>query len=660
MPAPDVRGELERGLADLQSGEPAAAFAALQNVLTVDPDNFDALNLSGVAATRLERFEDAVAFIERAIALRPDHAGAQNNMGFALRLLGRTDEAAAAYRRAVELAPNYAAAHANLGNAYATLGKHRLAVVSFEASLALRPDHPDTLVSFALSLMRLNRAAKALEALDKVVVRAPTHVEALVARGDCLRDLKRFEASLADHQRALKLAPDHQLLPGSVLRRQMKLCDWSNFDRLSADLAARIARGEIAVRPFSSLQVFDDPYLQLTVARAMAPVTRSPQVPPVVRRDSDKVHVAYFSADFRAHATMYLMTELFALHDRNRFRISAFGFNVGEDDAYTRRTRDLVDEYVELDGLSNAEAASLARDRGVDIAVDVKGYTQHSRPGIFAHRAAPIQVNYLAYPGTMGGEQWDYILVDRVLVPRETFGAYSEKIVWLPDCYFPRDTTVPRPSTRPARAIHGLPDDAVVFCSFNQSNKILPATFSDWMKILAAVDGSVLWLLADNSGACDNLRKEAATRGIDPARLVFGPSVPQRKHIERLQLADLCLDTLPYNAHTTASDSLYVGVPILTLPGQAFAGRVCASLLTTLGLRELIAPDRETYVRMAIDLGRDPAKLAGITAKLVANARTSALYDMPRYVRGLELAYQRMAERHLSGLPPDHLAIELN
>jgi len=655
--AGSVQAGLERALASLQSGDPAGAFAALEAVLRLDPDNFDALNLSGVAATRLGRHEDAVALLERALALQPEHAGAHNNLGLVLRLLGRTEEAVVAYRRTTELAPGYAAAHANLGNAYAALSKHRLAIASFEASLALRPDHADTLVQYARALCRLNRTRAALDALDHAVALAPEHVEALVARGDCLRDLKRFEESLADHQKALQLAPDHQLLPGSVLRRQMKLCEWGNFDALVAKLATRIGRGEMAIRPFSSLQIFDDPYLQLTVARTMSFDALISPVAPALRRAGGKLHVAYFSADFRAHATMYVMAELFALHDRERFRISAFAFNVGEDDEYTRRTRRLVDEYVELDGLSSPEAAALSRERGVDIAVDVKGYTQHSRPGIFAHRAAPLQVNYLAYPGTMGGGQMDYIVADRVLIPSGTFDAYSEKVVWLPGCYFPRDTSMPRPSARPARRAHGLPEDAVVFCSFNQSNKILPDTFTDWMRILAGVEGSVLWLYADNPGACANLRKEAAARGIDPARLVFGASLPQREHMERLQLADLCLDTLPYNAHTTANDSLYVGVPILTLPGRTFAGRVCASMLTTLGLPELIASDREDFVRLGIELGSNRDKLVEVAAKLATNARTSPLYDMPRYVHGLEQAYERMAERHIGGLPPDHLAI---
>ena len=654
-----VQRGLELALASLQSGDPAAALATLQGVLRRDPENFDGLNLAGVAATRLQRHAEAIGLLEQAVALRPDHAGAHNNMGLAMRSLGRNEAALDAYLRTVELAPAFAPGHTNLGAAYAALNKHELAITSFERSLALRPDHADTLVQRGLSQRRLGRFEAALVSLERAVAVAPRNVDALIGRGDCYRDLRRHEEAMADHARALDLAPGRELLLGSVLRRQLKLCDWSELAEHTAELARRIERGKPAIHPFPSLQIFDDPQLQLKTALAWNAHGPIAVASPALHRAAGRIHVGYFSADFHRHPMMHLMSEMLALHDRDRFRISAFAFNVGPEDDYTERARRLVDEYVELDGLSDAEAAAAARARRVDIAIDRKGYTKNNRTGILANRAAPIQVSYLAYPGTMGAPYIDYLVGDRVVLPRDAFADFTEKIVWMPHCYFPRDTTAPRPVVRPDRAAHGLPADAMVFCSFNQSSKILPDSFGDWMHILAGVEGSVLWLYADNPAACANLRREAVARGVDPARLVFGGPLPQREHLERLQLADLCLDTLPYNAHTTANDSLYVGVPILTLPGRTFAGRVCASMLVALGLPELVARDREHFVRLGIDLGRDRGRLSAITSRLSGTGATSPLYDMPRYVRSLERGFELMVDRHERGLAPDHLAIEV-
>jgi predicted O-linked N-acetylglucosamine transferase (SPINDLY family) len=655
-----VQGGLERALASLQAGDAAGAFAVLEGVLRLDPHNFDGLNLAGVAATRLKRHGEAITLLERAVLERSDHAGAHNNLGLALRSAGRQEEAAEAYRRTVELAPGFAPGHANLGAALAALNQNELAVESFDASLALRPDHPETLSQRGTALRRLHRFGEAIISLERAVAVAPGNVEALVARGDCYRDLKRLDEALADHRRALELDPGSVRLLSSVLRRQIQLCDWNDFDVHVAELTRRAREGASGIHPFGSLQIFDDPHLQLAIAKTSnAKIAVSPALPSFQKR-TGKVHVGYFSADFRRHATMYVMAEVLALHDRERFHVSAFGFNVGKGDYLTERTRALVDEYVDLDGLSDAEAAALARERAVDIALDVKGYTKNGRPGIFANHAAPVQVNYLAYPGTMGADHTHYIVVDRVLVPDSDTAGYSEKMLWMPDSYFPRDTKALPATSRTERPAHGLPADSMVFCSFNQSSKILPDTFSDWMSVLARVDGGVLWLLADNPGAIINLRNEAAARGIDPSRLIFSDPVPFPQHLERLQLADLCLDTLPYNAHTTANDSLYVGVPIVTLPGRTFAGRVCASMLTAVGLPDLIARDRADFVRIATSLGSDREKLDAIRTRLAKAKLAAPLYDMPRYVRALEKGYELMVERYDLGMAPDHIAIELD
>lgn len=356
---------------------------------------------------------------------------------------------------------------------------------------------------------------------------------------------------------------------------------------------------------------------------------------------------------------MHLMGEMLALSDRDRFKVSAYAFNIGPGDEYTAQARAVVDEYFDVDGMSDVDVAALSRQQGVDIAIDRKGYTTGARTEIFAHRAAPIQVNYLAYPGTMGAGFMDYIVADRTIIPPDAVGHYTEKVVWLPDSYQPRDSRVKVPAGRREREAAGLPMQGFVYCSFNQSSKITPSSFTEWMVILTQVEHSVLWLLSSTDAMEDNLRREAKARGVAPERLVFAPKVPQGQHLQRLRLADLCLDTLPYNAHTTASDALFVGVPIITRPGSTFAGRVCASLLNAMGMPDLIAVNTADYIELAVDLGRNPWRLTDVRARLVEAKKSSALFDTGRYVRALEKAYVMMFERQQQGLAPDHLLVEL-
>jgi hypothetical protein len=366
--------------------------------------------------------------------------------------------------------------------------------------------------------------------------------------------------------------------------------------------------------------------------------------------------VGYFSADYKNHPVAFLIAELFELHDRDQFEIYAFSL-VKACDAMSSRLQKAFDHFIDIDGMSDIEVAKLARDKSIDITVDLSGFTTDCRTGIFSHRAAPIQVNYLGYPGTMGADYIDYIVADKILIPPDSQSHYSEKVIYLPNSYQVNDRKRLISERKFTRQELGLPEHGFIFCCFNNNYKILPATFEGWMRILKVVEGSVLWLFQDNAWAVDNLKKEAQKQGIDAQKLVFADRMPLSEHLARHRQADLFLDTLPYNAHTTTSDALWTGLPVLTLQGQSFASRVAASLLSAIGLPELITSSQEEYEALAIELALNPTKLADIKLRLVNNRLSAPLFDTPLFTKNLEAAYTKMYDHYQNDLKPEHIFI---
>ena len=383
---------------------------------------------------------------------------------------------------------------------------------------------------------------------------------------------------------------------------------------------------------------------------ALGPIAKYPK--------EQKIRVGYYSADFHNHATGYLMAELIELHDHHRFECIGISFGPKHHDQMQLRLEQSFDQFIDASAMSDIQIAQLSRELKIDIAVDLKGFTQHCRTGIFAYRAAPIQVNYLGYPGTMAAEYMDYLIADKVLIPEQSQGAYSEKIVYLPHSYQVNDRQRVISDKVFTRAELGLPEQGFVFCCFNNNFKILPAMFESWMRILKAVEGSVLWLYQDNEGAVDNLKKEAKARGVDPDRIIFAKRLPLEEHLARHRQADLFIDAFPYNAHTTASDALWAGLPVLTLMGQSFAGRVAASLLTAIGLPELITTTPAAYEALAIELAKSPEKLTALKQKLSNNRLTTPLFNTPQFTQDLERAYVQMYERYQADLVLKDIVID--
>ena len=599
------------------------------------------------------RLADAVLLYDTIIRQDPDIAPAHSNRGAALSALQQFEEALRSFERAVELRPDNADAHNNKANTLACLKRLDEAVLSYERALAIRPHYAEAHYNCANALKDLKRLTEAVRSYDRAIALKPDFAEAYCNRGNALKDIHRWQDALASYDAALALKPDMDFLLGAWLYAKLQVCDFSNLDARIEEVSLALRQNRRVCTPFQMLAISGSPELQKLSAEIYIdtqPKSHKPQFR--AHSEQAKIRLGYFSADFHDHATMHLMAGLFEQHDRSKFELTAFSFGPNSSDAMRQRAVKAFDQFIDVRDRTDADVALLSTTLGIDIAIDLKGFTQDNRAGIFARRAAPIQVNYLGYPGTMGAGYMDYIVADKTLIPEGETQHYREKIVYLPNSYQPNDRKRFSPDATLDRVALGLPPTGFVFCCFNNNYKITPSIFDCWMRILKQCAGSVLWILADNAKAVSNLKREAATRGVHEARLIFAPRLAPTDHLTRLRSADLFLDTLPYNAHTTASEALWAGLPVLTRAGDAFASRVAASVLKAAGLPELITTSPEAYEALAIALANDPTKLAAIRQKLAARKLTSPLFDTEMFARHLEAAYTAMHACYRAGLAP--------
>ena len=641
------------------------AMTCYDRALAITPGYVEAHFNRGNALLKSRRLSDALASFDRALRLNPNIAEIHSSRGNALRALNRFDEALVSFDQALRLQPNHAEFHANRGNVLHELGRLDEALTSFEKALKTKPDDAEVHYNCGNVLYEIGWLEKALISFDKAIAIRPNDAEFYHNRGNVLLDLGRPEKALADYDKAWTINPFLPYLEGARLNAKMQLCDWVNLAAEESNLLANIRNGIAASIPFPVLAMPSTPADQLRCAQIYA----TDKYPNVARLDralsanrrhhsQDRIRICYLSADLQNHATAHLAAGLFEHHDRTCFETIAISF--GLDDGSTMRARLLkgFDKFIDARAMSTQEIARLVRDMKIDITVDLNGYTQRARTGIVAMRPAPLQVSYLGYPGTMGASFIDYILADKIVIPRDHQPYYSEKIVYLPHSYQANDAKRDISAKKLTRAEAGLPESGFVFCSFNNNYKITPEIFSLWMKLLQQIDGSVLWLLAGNVPSQANLRSEAQRRGVSAERLVFAPKIPIHEHLGRHRLADLFLDTLPYNAHTTASDALWTGLPIVTCLGSTFAGRVAASLLTATGLSELVTQSLDEYMALTMRLARDPTLLGSIKAKLASGRDSCPLFDTARFTRNVEAAYSHMWERHRRGEAPAATTIE--
>jgi protein O-GlcNAc transferase len=649
-----------RANAQKDLGQLEAALASYDRAVQLKPDYSDAIYNRGATLRLMKRPEAAVDAYTTVLRLRSDHSDAYNGRGLAHYDMRAYAAAVADYDAAIRLKPNYAEAYNNRGRALSELKRHAAAIESYDAAIRLKPDYAEAYNNRGVSQRDLKQHDAALASYDRAIALNPGSAEAHNNRGISLSDVRRHEEAIASYAKAYALKPDYAFLLGALLHARMHICDWSSFNSELTDLTAKVGAGIPTGAPFPILALIDAPDIHLKAAetwrRAEWPRNPAPGLQPK-RRPGTRIRVGYFSMDFRNHPVGLLMAGVIEAHDRQKFETIAFSFGPDTQDRIRRRMEAGFDKFLDVRDASDRDIAQMARELEIDIAVDLAGYTEGARTGVFAIGAAPIQVNYLGYPGSMGADFYHYILADATCVPDDARNYFSEKVVHLPHSYQANDAAREVDEGPVTREAAGLPAEGFVFCSFNNNFKITPAIFDIWMRILRRVAGSVLWLLEDNAAAARNLGREAERRGIDPTRLVFAPRTTYAQHLARHRLADLFLDTLPYNAHTTASDALWVGLPLLTLPGRAFPARVAASILTAVDMPELIASSLNDYEDKAVALASGPAQMENLRAKLARNRLTAPLFNAQLMARHLEAAYSHMLARHDAGLAPDHFKV---
>jgi len=641
------------------------AVASYRRALELKPDDAGLYYNLGVALDELDKHMDALACYQRALEINPDSPATLNNLGVTLNDLGRPAEAIACYKKALALTPGDAELYYNLGVSFMALGKPADAVACYQRALEISPDSPVTLNNLGIALDDLDESAEAAACYHRALTLKPDYAEAHHGLGNVLFHLGKHEEAAISFHRAFSLDENHILARGAWLHQLAQICDWDQLgNTIKRDLNS-LEFGptpkEVA-SPFSLLALVDDPgfHRRVSEAFAFAKYKPRPLLGPLPKRPhKERIRIGYFSNDFHNHPVMYLMAELFEKHDRAKFEVHAFSFGPDKKDEMRSRLQNNIEVFHDVRLKGDAEIASMSRSLGIDIAVDLTGYTGGTRAGIFSYRAAPIQVNYLGYPGTMGAPYMDYIIADKILIPPANQEFYSEKVAYLPDCFMVNDSTREISGTAMSRADFGLPEGAFVFCCFNNSYKITPDVFDIWMRLLDKIEGSVLWLSRANESAEKNLRNEAQRRGISGDRLIFAERMTLlSEHLARQRLADLFIDTFNYNAHTTASDALWAGLPVLTKLGKGFASRVAGSLLTAVGLPELITTTVDDYERRALELATQPQQLAEIRVRLARNLNTAPLFDTALFAKHIESAYTHMV-RHLNeGLEPEHFYVK--
>jgi len=621
-------GNLHQSLGELDE-----AVANYQRALVIKSDFTEAINNLGCAFHALGKLDEAIASFNKSLAINPDFAKAYNNLGSAFQDLGRLDEAAASYNKALAINPEFAEAYNNLGSVFDRLGDFDAAAATYRKVLAFRPDLPDAHFNLAQTLCRREELGDAL----------------------------------ASYKNALSIDPEYEIAAANFLFQLQHACAWQDFEKLRPRVErftrqSIINDEEAAVTPFSLVARSPDARENFMVARArsrktadrMSGIKRNFPAPPEKSRGS-KITLGYLSDHFRNHPTAHLITGLLGQHDRTKFNVFCFSYGPDDESEYREKIKNVSDAFIDIRSADHLEAANRIHESGVDILIDLNGYTADNRLEICALRPAPVQVNYLGFPGTTGAHFLDYILTDRAATPDNQSPNFSEKFVYLPHSFFVTDSAQSISDAPLAREDFGLPADGFVFCSFNSSYKIEPTMFEIWMNLLKGIPDSVLWLIKSNPLAEENLQREAEARGIDGARLVFAEKIPKDQHLARCRLADLALDTLVYGGHTTTADALWAGVPVVSVQGTHFASRVSSSILSAIGMPELITEDLTGYAALALRLALHPGELAALRSKLAKNIGTEPLFDTPRFTRNLENAYGRMWDRFLAGKAPEQI-----
>jgi len=648
------------GSSYLELANYSQAAVYFEKALQKQENFFEALHDLGTTQAHLGLQEAALDSYTKALSLRQDSPELYFNLARLQDDYCHFEQALQYYNQSIELSPHFVEAIANKAITLKELKRYQEAFDAYDLAIQLQPNYAEAWSNKGLAFSDLRRYQEALECYEQAIKLKPNYLDAWVNKSAVLHALKRYTQAIEAYQQVIKLNPDTNCIYGSLVHAKSTICDWSNYDQDVKYINQMINDGISVIPPFAWLLLSNSEESNLRAAKLFTAhqyPERKNNILFLGKENIKKIKLGYYSHDFYNHATAFLMAEFFELHNKDRFEIVAFSFSPNMHDEMQQRLVNAFDQFIDVNAMTDQQVAELSREMGIDIAIDLKGYTTNCRTGIFSYRAAPIQVNYLGYPASMGADYMDYLIADHIIIPKENQPFFTEKIAYLPNSYQVNDSKRKVSEKIFTRAELGLPGNGFVYCCFNNNLKITPHVFDSWARILKQVPGSVLWLLEDNVLAKANLIQEAQSRGLSEDRIVFAGRLDLPEHLARHRLADLFIDTLPCNAHTTASDALWVGLPVLAILGETFAGRVAASLLSAIDMSELITKNLDEYEALAIDLAGNPEKLQALKEKLKQKRFTTPLFNTQLSTNHIESAYIKMYERYQAGLPPEYLQI---
>ena len=624
---------------------------ALETYLKILPKqkNNSKLNyLIGVIYLQSKNFELAVNYFEKTINIDKNNLGAYNNLGASLQQLRRFEQAVKVYEKVLSFKPDFTDALNNLATCFANLKKYDQAISYFEKILKINKNNSVVYNNLGNIYKELNQHKKSIENYNKALEINPNYHLTYLNLGDTLIELKDYNGALINYKKLIKLNPKHHFIEGKILHTKMQICNWENYENDIKNLFQSLEKHEKIIDPFSIISLTEKVDHQKRASEIFSNYKFPTQLENKINSDKNnlKTRLGYFSPDFCDHPVLHLIFDVFKNHNKNKFEIFAFSFGPRKKDEMTEQVKKYFNEFIDINDKSDEEVSILSRKMGIDIAIDLCGFTNFNRAGIFSHRAAPLQVNFLGYPGTMGSAFIDYLIADKIVIPEDQKLNYSENIAYLPNCYQPNMAVKNISKTKITRNEEGLPADAFVFCNFNSNYKITPEIFKVWMNILKNVSNSVLWLLETNNESSKNIIKEAKKNNINEKRIIFAKHLPNKDHLKRIELADIFLDTFPYSAHTTASDFVRAGIPLITLKGESFASRVAASILNQVNLNELVTKNKNEYQKLAISIGTDNEKLKNLKEKLKESISDSNLFNSVLYTKHLEDLFINLSKKN--------------
>ncbi len=616
--------------------------------------NYEIYNIYAVILFELNKYDDALIYWKKAIELNPQYYFGYNNLGNIFFKKDQYNDALEYYDKAIDLKSDYYEAHHNKGNVYVKCGDFENAIQSYDRAIQIKSDYLPALKSRNEIFIKYKNFDKALNELEKLMIFEPDNVNLYVQKADILSEINNHKEAIKNYQTAYKLNPSHPFLLGDMIHAKAKICDWKDIDLDIDKLKDKILSNNKSSPPFTATTLFDSPKILLQTAKIWQAQfdTKKNYVSNFIRKDKKKIKLGFYSADFRTHAMGHLLVQMFEFHNRSKFELHGFYFGppINEKDLLQKRIIKCFDSFNDISKLNDERVFELSKKIEIDIAVDLMCHTgNRNRFGIFLKKIAPLQINFLGYPGTSGSKLFDYIVADKILIPEHNQKYFTEKIIYLPDTYQANENTKKISNKNFTKEILGLPKNKFVFSSFNSNHKINYKTFSLWMKILLKNENSVLWIMSDNDLSKNNLKNYAVEKNVDPNRLIFAEFAPLDEHLRRLQFADLLLDTFPYNAHTTCSDALRINLPIITLRGEGFASRVAASLLTSINLTELITESEKDYENLASKIYDNPEYLKKIKEKIKKNKLSSNLFKSEIYTKNIEKAYSIAYQNYIKG-----------